>query len=175
MPGPVVAASDALWERLQAWDLDHAETALPFSLRLARENGWSRDFAKRVIQEYKRFCYLAVRTRFPVTPSEQVDQAWHLHLLYTWNYWEEFCPKVLECKLHHGPTRGGTAERAKFRTWYENALHSYMQLFGTAPPADIWPDPEARFVDAGQYQRVNAGKFLLIPNPRRFFDRLRHR
>jgi hypothetical protein len=30
-----------------------------------------------------------------VTPSEQVDQVWHLHLTYTRSYWDEFCPNVL--------------------------------------------------------------------------------
>ena len=163
---------DPLWNRLQSVDLDHADADLPFSLRLARENGWSRYFAKRAIDEYKKFCYLAVRTRYPVTPSDQVDQVWHLHLLYTWNYWEEFCPKVLECKLHHGPTRGGTAERAKFRTWYENTLHSYRQIFGL-PPDDVWPAAEERFSGTSTFRRFNTRDQWLLPNPHAVLTRLR--
>ncbi len=163
---------DPLWDRLQAVELDQEAAEQPFSLRLARENGWSRYFARRAVEEYKKFCYLAVRMRYPVTPSDQVDQVWHLHLLYTWHYWEEFCPKVLECKLHHGPTRGGTAERAKFRTWYENTLHSYRQIFGL-PPDDIWPSAEARFTQAGAYRRVNVNEQWLLPNPQAVLTRLR--
>ncbi|MEK6230809.1 MAG: hypothetical protein N2A42_03075 [Luteolibacter sp.] len=33
--------------------------------------------------EYKRFVALAMLAGHPVTPSEEVDQAWHLHLVYT--------------------------------------------------------------------------------------------
>ena len=166
-------AQDDLWRRLQAFNLDHQDAELPFSRRLARENGWSRYFANRVIREYKRFCYIAVRTRHPVTPPDAVDQAWHLHLLYTWSYWEEFCPKVLECKLHHGPTRGGDAEQAKFRTWYENTLYSYTQTFGMTPSDDVWPDPDAYLGGAPTVRRIDARDVVLIPHPRRILARLR--
>ena len=30
-----------------------------------------------------------------IGPSDEVDQAWHLHLVYTRSYWGEFCPNVL--------------------------------------------------------------------------------
>ena len=46
---------------------------LPFVARLARENGWTRAFADRVVREYKRFVYLAMTAGHPVCPSEQVD------------------------------------------------------------------------------------------------------
>src|SRR5262249_16669258 len=76
---------------------------------------WSRYHACRVVEEYKRFCYLALVAGQPVTPSEDVDEAWHLHLLDTRNYWDDFCRDVLRHPLHHAPTRGGPEERAKFR------------------------------------------------------------
>lgn len=50
--------------------------------------------------------YLAVRANHPVTPSDEVDQAWHLHLTYSRSYWDEFCGAVLEEVVHHDPTRG---------------------------------------------------------------------
>ena len=60
-------------------------------MRLASENGWSREYAVRVMQEYRRFAFLAVAAGHPVSPSDAVDQAWHLHLVYTRSYWDEFC------------------------------------------------------------------------------------
>ncbi|MEZ6192343.1 MAG: hypothetical protein R3C45_13785 [Phycisphaerales bacterium] len=48
-----------------------------------------------MVNEYRRFCYLAIAAGHTVTPSDEVDQAWHLHLLYTRDYWEDFCPNVL--------------------------------------------------------------------------------
>jgi len=34
-----------------------------------------------------------------------------MHLMYTQNYWEEFCPEILKRKLHHHPSKGGLAEK----------------------------------------------------------------
>ena len=76
-----------LWQRLEQFQLDEAQVAFPFTARLARENGWSRALAQRVALEYKRFAFLCVAAGHPCTPSEQVDQAWHLHLIYTRSYW----------------------------------------------------------------------------------------
>ena len=78
--------------RIEAHKLDKEGAALPFSERLARENGWPPAYARRVIWEYRRFVYLACLAEGEVTPSDEVDQAWHLHLAYTRDYWLVFCP-----------------------------------------------------------------------------------
>jgi hypothetical protein len=74
-----------------------------------------------------------------VTPSDTVDQAWHLHLIYTRHYWQELCDKILGLQLHHEPSAGGTVESNKFERQYEQTIESYKAAFGEAPPADIWP------------------------------------
>ena len=107
-PSPALTLS----ERLAAFELDDPAADLPFSARLARENTWSRDYARRVVREYLRFVQLAMEAGHPVTPSEEVDQAWHLHMVYTRSYWERLCGGVLKKPLHHDPTRGGKAEGA---------------------------------------------------------------
>ena len=99
---------------VEEFSLDEPGAPYSFSARLARENRWSVGYARRVIEEYKRFALLAVASEHQVTPSEQVDQAWHLHLTYTESYWERFCGGVLGRPLHHQPTRGGDGEPAKF-------------------------------------------------------------
>jgi uncharacterized membrane protein YgcG len=157
---------DPLWTRLQEFDLDQAGDELTFSRRLARENGWSTAFTRRAIEEYKRFCYLAVRAGHPVTPSEEVDQVWHLHLVYTRSYWGAFCGKVLEMPLHHGPTRGGVKEGVKYRDDYAATLASYRRIFGRQPPADLWPAPAARFRHAAAFRRVNTAAHWVVPKPR---------
>jgi hypothetical protein len=73
----------SLLEKIEAFPLDEPGAALPFTSRLAREQAWSHAFAGRVTHEYLRFIYLAMAAGHPVTPSEQVDQAWHLHLIDT--------------------------------------------------------------------------------------------
>ena len=106
-----------LYRRIEEFPLDEPGGAFPFTARLARENGWSQDYANRVVGEYKRFALLAVAAGHSVTPSDQVDQAWHLHLTYTQSYWTRFCPEVLGKPLHHNPTQGGAAEQTKFNNW----------------------------------------------------------
>ncbi|MEO1528969.1 MAG: TIGR04222 domain-containing membrane protein [Planctomycetota bacterium] len=154
---------EAFARRVESFDIDPGEKAFSFTDRLARENDWTPELAARVVREYKRFCVLAMRAGHPVTPSEFVDQAWHLHLTYTRSYWERFCGETLGGPLHHEPTTGGNREGEKFRDWYATTLESYWRLFGEEPPEAIWPSPEARFRHAGQWRWINVGHHWVIP------------
>ena len=114
-----------LFDRISKLSFDDGNEELTFALRLARDNAWTHAYTARVIDEYKRFAFLAIVANHPVTPSDQVDQAWHLHLTYTRSYWDRFCGQVLGTPLHHGPTRGGPQESDKFDRWYQKTLKSY--------------------------------------------------
>lgn len=158
--------SDELKEfitRVEAFEIDSDNKTLRFVDRLARENRWTVAYAGRVIREYLRFCILAMRSGHPVTPSEDVDQAWHLHLTYTRSYWERFCGETLGGPLHHEPTAGGPEEGNKFRDWYQATLDSYRQLFGSDPPQDVWPPTAQRFAQAGEFKWMNAGREWAVP------------
>ncbi|MBN9062810.1 MAG: hypothetical protein J0H41_10255 [Rhizobiales bacterium] len=98
----------------------------------------------------------------PVTPSEEVDQVWHLHLAYTRSYWDDLCGTVLGGPLHHGPTRGGKRERTRYDQQYRQTLDSYERAFGGKPPKDIWPGPEERFRNI-RYHIVDRSLFWLTP------------
>ncbi|MFH0343396.1 MAG: glycine-rich domain-containing protein [Chromatiales bacterium] len=161
----VTGEHSALSQRIFAFTLDQAGSELPFSRRVARENGWSTDYTSRVIEEYKRFAFLATVTSHPVTPSDPVDQVWHLHLTYSRFYWEDFCPNVLGKALHHEPARGGWAEQQKFSEWYQQTLASYERLLGHLPPSDIWPAPAIRFGGKEHFVRINKTCYWLIPKP----------
>lgn len=155
-----------LYQRIQSFSLDNPDASLSFSKRLARDNAWTAQYSQRVIEEYKKFVFLAVVAGHPVTPSDQVDQVWHLHLLYTHSYWGEFCPNVLQTPLHHGPTRGGKREHHTFNNWYSKTLASYELFFGQTPPADIWPPAHIRFGRDVHFVRVNTQQTWLIPKRR---------
>jgi hypothetical protein len=161
----VTSEYSALWQRIRAFSLEQTDSELPFSRRAARENGWSTDYTRRVIEEYKRFAFLATVAGHPVTPSDPVDQAWHLHLTYSRSYWEDFCPNVLGKALHHEPTRGGRAERQRFTELYQQTLDSYERLLGHPPPSDIWPAPAIRFGGEEHFVRINQTCYWLIPKP----------
>lgn len=156
------AVATDLWRRLAAYEIGPPRASLSFEQRLARENGWSHAFTSRVIREYKRFCYLAVTAGEEVTPSDAVDQAWHLHLTYTRDYWERFCPEVLCTPLHHGPTAGGSDERNRFYHQYAKTLRAYEEAFAQAPPADIWPDARRRFLIDPKARRVNPADVAIL-------------
>ena len=160
------ASQQVLFERLLAFQIDEPATELTFARRLAREQGWNQAYAERVIVEYKRFLFLAVAAGHVVTPSEQVDQAWHLHLTYTRSYWEDLCRDVLQMPLHHGPTKGGAAEQGRFVDLYIQTLASYRRFFGHEPPRDIWPPAEQRFGEDLQHVSVNTARYWIVPKPR---------
>ncbi|MBL1178666.1 glycine-rich domain-containing protein [Pantanalinema sp. GBBB05] len=159
----MTAEQAELYEQIQAFSLDQPNVQLSFSKRLARDNGWSLQHARQAIEEYKKFTFLAVVAGHPVTPSDQVDQVWHLHLTYTRSYWEEFCSKVLQTPLHHDPTQGGQAENQKFDDWYNKTLESYERFFRTKPPIEIWSTPKDRFGRDLYFVRVNTQQNWVLP------------
>jgi uncharacterized protein (TIGR04222 family) len=155
-----------LWHRISEFQIDAGDCTFTFADRLARENGWTQVFAQRVIHEYKRFIFMAMTADHVVTPSDEVDEAWHLHLTYTRSYWDGLCRVILKKPLHHIPTRGGPDERARHIEQYNRTLTTYANLFNDAPPSDIWPPAEIRFAKSAHHVRVDRGAAWIIPKPR---------
>lgn len=152
-----------LYAQLIVLPLGRQSAALSFTGRLARENRWSMRQAARVVTEYRRFLYLAATapSGSAVTPSSSVDQAWHLHLTYTRDYWDGLCAGLLGRPLHHQPTEGGADQSARFRRQYEETLVRYRTEFGEDAPADIWPAVEDRF--AARPCWVDVSRNVILP------------
>jgi len=150
-----------LWNKIRSFELDDPSSSLTFTDRLSRENGWTMEYSLRAVTEYKKFMFLLCIASHPLTPSDQVDQVWHLHLLYTQSYWEDFCKDTINRQIHHGPTKGGKEENTKFTDWYEKTKELYLETFGYNAPADIWPSSKIRFSEIN-FQRVNIDKYWLI-------------
>jgi hypothetical protein len=150
-----------LWAQLESFDLDHPTHEPTFSERLRQEQGWTTTFASRVVREYRRFLLLAATEETLMVPSDEVDQAWHLHLVDTRAYWEELCGKVIHKALHHTPSRGGDDELERHWCGYEATLARYRATFDDAPPNDIWPPTRDRF--GARHQRVNLRFAWVIP------------
>lgn len=153
-----------LFARIEAHPFARPGQALDFTGRLGREMGWSRAWATRAIDEYRRFCFLALRGDGPVTPSEEVDAVWHLHLTYSRDYWAVWCGQVLGAALHHDPTAGGEAEQRRFTEQYARTLAHYESYFGAPDPA-FWPGTQARF--KARYRIVDTDRFRVLPRLRR--------
>jgi len=157
--------NSGLWARLEAFTADDPQAEFQFTDRLARENGWTKAFAKGAFAEYKKFVYLAATGPHEVTPSNVVDQVWHLHLTFTRSYWEELCGRVLERPLHHGPTKGGRSERRRFREQYEATLALYRREFDCEPPPAYWPDADARFDGVTDQHWIDRRTHFVVAKP----------
>ncbi|MBD1364950.1 hypothetical protein IDJ77_14100 [Mucilaginibacter sp. ZT4R22] len=154
-----------LWQKIEAFRLDDPDAGFQFSARLARENGWSHGYTLRVIEEYKKFIFMCCITETGVTPSDPVDQVWHLHLTFTRSYWVDLCRDTIGKEIHHNPTKGGAQEAKKFDRFYTSSQTLYIDKFGMAPPEDIWHNNQQRFSDI-DFQRVNVGRYWLIRKPK---------
>lgn len=155
----MTVVQQTMWQDLRSFPLDLPGHPLQFTERLRNEQGWARAYTDRVIGEYRRFLLLAATADDMLVPSDAVDQAWHLHLLDTRAYWDRLCGLVGK-PIHHTPSRGGTAERARHRDRYLVTLGRYRDVFGEEPPADIWSPCEQRF--AGRCRRVNIDESWVI-------------
>ena len=151
-------AALARWQKLEAFAFDAPDAVITFEDKLIRETGWTRHFARRAIAEYRRFLLLAAEAGHAVSPSPAVDHVWHLHLLYTRNYWDELCPKVLGFRFHHEPASGVAGNRATLDDWYARTLASYRAMFEEDPPGDLWPAVPASI----RSQRVDLSQVVVI-------------
>jgi hypothetical protein len=134
---------DRLWQALGAMRIEAEGAAITFTEKLGRETGWTSAHAEAVMEEYRRFLYLAATEREPVSPSDAIDRVWHLHLTYSRHYWDVLCGEILGRPLHHDPNPGGAAEDERHADQYARTLEAYERVFGAPPPASIWPRPAA--------------------------------
>jgi hypothetical protein len=156
------AKADLLWDKISSFEFDTPEAILPFSSRLARDHFWSEEYTHRVLNEYLRFVYLAVITTETLTPSNDVDEAWHLHLSYTRSYWDDLCKNILGRPLHHDPTEGGPEASKFYQERYARTLERYRLVFEQDPPADIWPDVVSRFSPESGYRTVSLNRYWML-------------
>lgn len=123
----------ALWNAIQAFDLDHPVSEYGFSTRLAKENGWTINFTAGAVLEYKKFMYLAATSGSMVSPSPIVDVVWHQHLIFTKSY-QAFCT-VLGKKIEHIPSTHHRLEADKFERAKAHTQQQYQAVFGKQPTA----------------------------------------
>ena len=159
----MTSAESELYDKIKAFKLDLSDAVRPFSVKLAGEYRWTQVYTLRVIQEYKKFIFLAMVADHIVSPSAVVDRVWHQHLLFTHSYWDDLCGKVLNKPLHHTLGFGGKEEAINNYHLYTRTLTTYQKYFGS-PPDDIWDAPpmKSRYPS---YQWIDLDRYWVIPNP----------
>jgi hypothetical protein len=158
---------DLLWQKIAAFPIDDPGASFPFSRRLARERNWDYDFGLQAIEEYRKFIFLCCISPHGASPSKVIDEVWHLHLLYTKNYWEDFCRQTLNRNIHHHPSAGGMAEREKHQHWRTATLALYKDTFHTEAPPRYWDDDHLPTPRKGNFfsRLLGAGASTLLPLP----------
>lgn len=111
-----------------------------FADKIARKHKWNGKFALAALSEYKKFVYLAVISKFQVTPSKVIDTVWHEHILFSKAY-REFCNDVIQHQFNHHPELIPFEEQTnQYRSQFEKTIDLYKFEFGEKPPSEIWDD-----------------------------------
>jgi hypothetical protein len=161
----------SLWDRIARHDFE-PDQPLNFTHRLARDKGWTTEFARGAVMEYRRFCFLTFAVARVMTPSEEVDEVWHQHLTYTRDYWDVWCWAVLGAPLHHDPTEGGPDQDRHFRARYAATLAAYERFFGP-PPELYWPATHIRFGGRPRFRAIDMTQWVALPRPAAMWRKIR--
>lgn len=125
--------------RDRLWDdplvLSRGETLVETAMHSGR---FSNAQAVMLVEEYRRFLYLAATQGEVVAPSPLIDEVWHHHIQDTQAYVENFCPRVFGRLLHHRPGRPS----AKHDPAYGRTLELYARKFHEEPNPLVWPSLE---------------------------------
>lgn len=118
--------------------------------------------ANKWLLEYRKYLVLAYLSDTSISPSEQVDQVWHLHMTYTQHY-RATCQTLVEREFKHTPSLGGSAEGKKYENVYDETLSFYKEIFLVDPPSDVWETPQQRFeMKNFEYRNINLYRLAFL-------------
>lgn len=100
--------------------------------RIAKEHNYSQKDAANLVKEAKRMLYLSMVSSQSISPSLQIDDAWHEMLMFT-RFYQKFAD-FIGGFIHHDPTPG-PPDGGKM---YSRTKANYEQYFGEKPPQRYW-------------------------------------
>lgn len=95
--------------------------------RLVKQ-GFSPDRADTAIFHYRQFLFLCAKYDGN-TPTVDVDEAWHNHILFTRQYAGD-CQAVFGEFLHHDPGTGVPGDDARFEQAFQRTKDRIVAEFG---------------------------------------------
>lgn len=98
-----------------------------------------------LIEDYKKYMYVAATSDESCTPSKDVDIIWHEHILFTRDYINHWCGKILKKVIHHEP--GTPDEQPKFKSAYEKTQAKIKKTYGSREES-VLPDVADSLGDA---------------------------
>merc|ERR1711964_442295 len=138
-------------------DIPEEEYTKGMRLRLASKMGWTEERMHKTISEYFRFISLVMlhskgEMTLEVTPSQDIDETWHNHMLFTRSY-ISFCNKYNNGEyIHHQPSyrddgsRPGGFDASLSReennrillAAFRQTREAYKHAFGAEAPEEVW-------------------------------------
>lgn len=126
---------DPLWLKLNMMNVQGLQAFAPLMQAMQQQMGVQAGMAGRIVEEYRKFLFLAMRAGHQVIPPGVINDVWMMHMQNTQNYWEQLGQMIAE-----KPLAGGVDARAmgEMGDAWAATLKSYETIFGTKPPMDIW-------------------------------------
>ncbi len=126
---------DPLWLKLNMMNAEGVTAFGPLMQAMQTQMGHNAHAAQRIIAEYRKFLFLAMRAGHQVIPPGIVNDVWLMHMESVQDYWETLGGMISERPIAQGVGAVGVASAAD--AW-KATLESYERIFGTKPPLDIW-------------------------------------
>ena len=110
---------------IQSADLSSTED------RLTNIDNWPRKTAIQAVGDYRNYLYLRKKySDQALTPSYEIDEAWHAHILHTREY-TKFCHELFGYYLHHDPhIMGQKGDFHQLETSFELTQELHKKEFG---------------------------------------------
>ena len=127
---------DPLWLKLNMMNAEGLQAFAPVMEAMQKQWGQNAEMAQRIIEEYRKFLFLAMRAGHQVIPPGPVNDVWMMHLQNAQNYWEN-----LGKMIGDRPMAQGGADPKNFASMadaWKATLDSYEKIVGRKPPMDIW-------------------------------------
>lgn len=122
---------------LTAAQLPEAIVELDLSLvgrKVQKNQGWDEERLEQAMRDYRQYLYLLQRyPNHPLCPSDDIDQMWHQHILFTVKYAED-CQDIFGYFQHHHPYFGlSRADKANVAQNVRLTISLFEKEFGEAP------------------------------------------
>jgi hypothetical protein len=95
---------------------------------------WTEEAAKAAVQQYKNYLKLARKhmgSDYTISPSVEVDEIWHQHILDTRRYHSD-CQQIFGTYMHHFPYFGmrGEEDELNLQKAFAQTMSLYREEFG---------------------------------------------
>lgn len=102
--------------------------------KVQQDQEWDEEQLGQAIKDYQRYLYLLKRyPNRPLCPSDDIDQMWHQHILFTVKYAKD-CQNIFGYFQHHHPYFGlARADKATVARNVRLTISLFEKEFGEAP------------------------------------------